>query len=447
MYISTVVRFCRALATGALSLAAVLTVLQAAAFAQQLDRIQREQARGMLSNIKKSIEKNYYDPEFHGVNLNERFAAADEKLKQAPTLGAAFGIIAQAVIDLNDSHTRFVPPARNVRVEYGWQMAVIGDKPYIIAVKPKSDAERKGLKVGDLVVSVNNFRPTRSELWKMMYYYYYINPQAGVKMVVQSPGDAQPRELEVMANVKQLKRVLDLNSDFDINELIRDIESESRSEVHRFQRIGNVVVWNMPSFSFTPDQVDTIMQGRVKGSGSLVLDLRGNPGGYVKTLERLAGYFFDKEVKIADLKRRKDNEVSKTVPHGDDTFKGNVVVLVDSRSGSAAEIFARLMQIEKRGIVIGDRSAGAVMQSRSFPMEMGTDKIVRYTMSVTDADVIMTDGKSIEHVGVTPDETILLTGADLAAFKDPALARAVEKAGGQISPEAAGKLFPIEWDN
>jgi C-terminal processing protease CtpA/Prc len=87
------------------------------------------------------------------------------------------------------------------------------------------------------------------------------------------------------------------------------------------------------------------------------------------------------------------------------------------------------------------------MQSRSFPMEMGTDKIVRYTMSVTDADVIMTDGKSLENVGVAPDEMILLTGSDLAASKDPALALAVEKAGGQISPEAAGKLFPIEWDN
>jgi C-terminal processing protease CtpA/Prc len=417
------------------------------AVGQQLDRIQREQARGMLSNIKKSIEKNYYDPNFHGMNLEERFAAADEKLKQAPTLGAAFGIIAQALIDLNDSHTFFVPPPRNVKVEYGWQMNVIGDKPYVIAVKPKSDAEKKGLKVGDLVISVNNFRPTRSEIWKMNYYYYQINPQAGMKLVVQSPGDAQPREIEVMANVKQLKRVVDINNDFDLNDLIRDAENESRSEVHRFQRVGNVVVWKMPSFSFSPDQVDTIMQNRVKGSGSLVLDLRGNPGGYVKTLERLAGYFFDKEVKISDLKRRKEAEVSKTVPHGDDTFKGNVVVLVDSRSGSAAEIFARLMQIEKRGTVIGDRSAGAVMQSRSFPMQMGTDKLVFYGVSITDADVIMTDGKSIEHIGVTPDETILLTGADLAASKDPALARAVEKAGGQISPEAAGKLFPIEWEN
>ena len=50
--------------------------------------------------------------------------------------------------------------------------------------------------------------------------------------------------------------------------------------------------------------------------------------------------------------------------------------------------------------------------------------------------------------GLAPDFVrVRLTGADLAAFKDPALARAVEKAGGQISPEAAGKLFPIEWDN
>ena len=57
----------------------------------------------------------------------------------------------------------------------------------------------------------------------------------------------------------------------------------------------------------------------------------------------------------------------------------------------------------------------------------------------------MTDGKSLEHVGVTPNELLLPTGADLAAGRDPVLARAVELAGARISSEAAAKLFPIQW--
>jgi C-terminal processing protease CtpA/Prc len=68
-----------------------------------------------------------------------------------------------------------------------------------------------------------------------------------------------------------------------------------------------------------------------------------------------------------------------------------------------------------------------------------------YGVSVTDADVIMTDGKSLEGIGVTPDEIRLPTAADLAAQRDPVLSYAASLLGVAITPEKAGAFFPIEW--
>ena len=64
--------------------------------------------------------------------------------------------------------------------------------------------------------------------------------------------------------------------------------------------------------------------------------------------------------------------------------------------------------------------------------------------SVTIADLIMPDGNSLERTGVTPDETLLPTAGDLAAQRDPVLARAAKIAGVELDPVKAGSLFPKE---
>lgn len=418
-------------------------------FGQELDRIERERAKTMLNAVKGEIKKKYYDPTFHGIDLDARFKLAEEKIDQAKTIGQAHGIIAQAVIDLNDSHTTFIPPAKNVRINYGFQMQMIGDECYIIGVKPKSDAESKGLKPGDRLLSIEGFRPNRKEMWKVMYYYYGLSPRTGLNLVVQSPNDKEPRQLYVATKIKQLSRVTGLTSDIEFWDFVRNSEISSDIKFHRMVDIGNVFIWKPISFGFFPNDVPGIFN-RAKGKNTIIFDFRGNPGGLVVTLEKTVGYLFDKDLKIADVKKRKEVEKQEAKTQGNDVFKGKIIVLIDSNSGSAAEIFARLMQLEKRGIVIGDRSAGAVMQSRGYQLTtqgLGAGREIFYGVSITEADVIMSDGKSLEHIGVTPDEQILPTGADLAAGRDPVMVRALELANVKISPEEAGKFFPIQWDD
>lgn len=409
---------------------------------QKMDSIGKQQTMSMLKNVRNAILKDYYDPTFGGKDVEGRFKLAEEKLKSAETLGQAFAIIAQAVVDLNDSHTRFYPPARPMITEYGWRMKVVGDKTYITGIKEKSDAEAKGLKIGDEVLKINGFRPSRSEMWKMLYYYQVLSPQPKLNFEVMTP-DGTLKQLVIESKITTLKRIVDLNNTHDLNESIREGDRLRVLDKHYFKEVGDTLIWKMPDFVFDPNDVEMFM-GRTQGKKTLILDLRGNGGGYVVTLERLAGYFFDKDVKIADLKGRKPMDPQMAKSRGPKVFKGNVIVLVDSESGSAAEIFARLMQIEKRGAVLGDVSAGAVMQSRGVSLDAGVSTVISYGLNLTNADVIMTDGKSLEHVGVKPDELIIPTGKEIAERIDTVLARALELSGNKVDAASAGKFFPVE---
>jgi C-terminal processing protease CtpA/Prc len=85
------------------------------------------------------------------------------------------------------------------------------------------------------------------------------------------------------------------------------------------------------------------------------------------------------------------------------------------------------------------------MEAKFCPHKVGGNPYYYYSVSVSEADLIMTDGQSLEHVGVTPDEIVLPAVADLANERDPVLARAAEIAGATLSPEQAAKLFPYQW--
>lgn len=427
----------------------VFTALQSIE-AQKMSRIEKDKMKSILNNIKNDIKKYYYDPNYRGINVDERFAKAEERINQVDTLDQVYGVIAQALLDFDDSHLFFSPPETNYDVEYGVKMKTIGAKTFVTAVKPKSDADKKGLKIGDEILVFESFKPTRKDLWKMQYYYNVLSPKTKLRFKVLRPNSAEPVDIEFESKVTEKKRFINTWDSIDVNEEIRRSEDYYNRKTNYFATVGGTVVWKMRTFSFDPLQVDQVMNEATKAS-SLIIDLRGNGGGLVKNLEAIAAYFFDKDIKIADRSgregKKKENQPMMAEKKSKKTFGGKVVILIDSQSASASEVLSRFMQLEKRAVILGDVSAGAVMQAIGKGGVIGANNLVFYGVSITNADVIMADGKSIEHVGVTPDEIVLPTAEDLANRRDPVLARAFELVGNKISAQEAGKIFPDdEWD-
>jgi carboxyl-terminal processing protease len=395
----------------------------------------------MLDVVEKDIKENYYDVGMHGVDLDKDFSSERQKIAEAKSQNEALLHVAEAVAALKDSHTRFTPPVAPYGVDYGWHMQAFGESDcYVTAVRPSSDAEAKGLKPGDQVVSLNGITLTRQDIGYVEYG-YRIFPQSGLHLVTKSP-NSQERPLVVMAKILPGQPVVRRS---DVMTWLRtNHKEEDRS---RYNKVGEqILFWKLPDFLLDPSDLEGPLN-KIRPFSTVVLDLRGNSGGRVDALDKLIGGFFDREVKVGDRKERKKSEARIAKSRGGKAFNGKLIVLVDSRSSSAAEIFARVVQLEKRGIVLGDRSAGAVMESKYFVHAVPLDatNVTQYGAMITIADLIMADGKSLENVGVKPDELIIPAALDLATGRDPVLARAAELAGAKMSTEEAGKIFPVVW--
>ena len=153
-------------------------------------KINRQRGLEMLADIQRVLTEQYYDPSFHGIDLNERFRIAKERIKDLQTNAQIFRVIAQAVLDLNDSHTIFIPPLHYNRMEYGFSLQMVGNVCHVVNVKHGSDAEAQGLKDGDVAISVANIAPTRDTLWKIEYLLYRLEPEPVVKLTVQDANES-----------------------------------------------------------------------------------------------------------------------------------------------------------------------------------------------------------------------------------------------------------------
>lgn len=412
----------------------------------QMTSFDRGRAEGILEKVAADVRSHYYDPKFHGIDWDARVAETKQKIHNAKSFNFAMSQIAALLTSLDDSHTFFIPPEHAYHHDYGWQYQMVGDKCFVTRVRPGSDAEAKGLKPGDQVLSIDTYEPNRDVLWKMKYVFDTLRPQNELRIDLRDSNGTQ-HQLTAVAKTTVTQQVKDLTrggGGNDIWGLWREREDAWHRFRPRFIEKGNdLLIVKLPNFSISEIDVDGIIS-RARNYKAMILDLRGNPGGNVETLKRFVSDVSEHEVKIGDRVRRKDTKAMIAKP-GHNPFTGKIVVLVDSDSASAAELFARVMQLEKRGTVIGDQSSGSVMEAEFYAEHEGMDTVVFFAAEITEADLVMTDGKSLEHTGVIPDQIVLPTAPDLANGRDPVMVRAADVLGVKLDAHEAGQMFPYEW--
>jgi C-terminal processing protease CtpA/Prc len=412
---------------------------------QKVNRVEQGQARAILHQVEDAIDKNYFDPTFHGFDLHARFEEADKKLNDVPSLVAGLSVIIWAVEGLNDSHTIFVPPARNVVVYSGWQMEMVGENCMITAVEPGSDAWKKGLRPGDRVLRIENYEPTRSTFKIIDQRINQLLPLAEYRMVVTSPGQAS-RDITAKSELVTMAQTADYftggDAQHQIHRLLEGYHLLSRSRIAEVN--DQLMIWKLPEFNLSQSEMEHIF-GTARKHDVLILDLRDNGGGGEDPLRWMIANAFDHAITVGEMVERTGSSPLQIPSRGNRAFSGKLIVLVNNASGSAAEIFARTVQLEKRGTVIGDNTQGAVRRAKFFPLRLEGAVIIWYAVEISIARLRMPDGGDLEGTGVTPDVKMIPAPADLAGGKDPVLATAAKAAGVQLSSEQAGELFPVAW--
>ena len=152
----------------------------------------------------------------------------------------------------------------------------------------------------------------------------------------------------------------------------------------------------------------------------VVIDLRGNPGGDVRLVGGMAGWFLeDGGHYLGTLLFRESSLKVMTYPRFP-AFGGPLAVLIDEVSGSGSELFAGGMQDLKRARIFGVRSSGSVLGSQLEVLPNGD--VFQFAF----ANYISAGGCELEGIGVTPDQVVPTTREALLAGKDAALDEAVE---------------------
>ena len=212
------------------------------------------------------------------------------------------------------------------------------------------------------------------------------------------------------------------------------VEIPSIEDVELLDRLNGIGYLHITSFQKkTAADLDTAMrQLDASGMRSLIIDLRGNPGGLLSAAVDVSDLFIDRGLVVATRGRSPEEDFNYTASHSG-TWHMPLTLLIDGDSASSSEIFAGAIRDHNRGKIIGSRSYGKGSIQGIFPMD-----VAGVGMRLTTAHFYSPTGQPYSRVGVSPDlwvqQTARPDGTGQIIKNDATLATAVNEVRKTLEP-------------
>ncbi len=343
--------------------------------------------------------------------LNQNFVQTHASSTFPTTQKQVYGAIAGLTQSFGDPYTVFFPPsdAKIFQDDISGSFGGVGmqidtnDKGQIVVVSPLKDtpAARAGVLSGDVLLDIGT---TTTDGLSTDDAVKLIRGPIGttVNITVQRVGSSTPIIIPIVRDTINIPVIKD------------------------YARPDGIYVIELYSFSQnSADLFRAALRNFVQsGDNRLLLDLRGNPGGYLDAAVDMASYFLPvgDTVVTEDFKGKQANDVHRSV--GYNIFQGNpnfkMAILVDQGSASASEILAGALQQHNVAKLVGTRTFGKGSVQELLDLGGGAE------LKVTIARWLTPNGSSISDGGLHPD-ILATTTPELAKQKiDPQTDAAVK---------------------
>lgn len=317
-----------------------------------------------------------------------------------------YGAISGLASSYGDPYTVFFPPkeakafADNISGSFagvGMEIDVKDNILTVIAPLKGTPAQAAGIKAGDQIVAINGKTTEGLSIDEAVS---DIRGPVGTTVDFTIVRGGKPIDIKVVRDTIQVPEVDD------------GLDAASG-------------VYHIALYEFTANSADLFDQAlqRFKTSGSkkLVIDLRGNPGGYLDAAVDIASHFLPKGTTVVteDFDGKESNIVHTSLGYNDIPAGTKIVVLIDKGSASASEILAGALQDNHVATLIGTQSFGKGSVQTLIALDGGS-------LKVTVARWVTPAGHWIMGNGITPDIVVPYTPADATAKIDPQMLRAID---------------------